>query len=202
VTTADYELVTSPDAEPVTLEEAKAHARVYTDADDSEITAFISASREMTERNTRRQLITAEYVMTARGFPRARWFELPRPPLQSVESIKYLDVEGQEQTLSASAYTVRTGGQVYGSVHLNQGFDWPTTIEQQDSVSIEFTAGYGDDPGDVPPPLRQAILMRVAHWYANKESTIAATLMQVHDGPMKIDALYRVASSLNYDMGW
>jgi uncharacterized phiE125 gp8 family phage protein len=175
VTTADYELVTSPDAEPVTLEEAKAHARVYTDADDTEITAFIAASREMTERNTRRQLITAEYVMTARGFPRARWFELPRPPLQSVESIKYLDVEGQEQTLSASAYTVRTGGQVYGSVHLNQGFDWPTTIEQQDSVSIEFTAGYGG-AASVPACIKSGMLLLIANAYENREEIVVGTI--------------------------
>ena len=35
-------------------------------------------------------------------------------------------------------------------------------------IEIDVTCGYGNEPDDVPEPLRQAILHLVAHWYENR----------------------------------
>src|SRR5256885_1384018 len=35
-------------------------------------------------------------------------------------------------------------------------------------IEIDITCGYGDAPGNVPEPLRQAIRLLVAHWYENR----------------------------------
>ena len=36
-------------------------------------------------------------------------------------------------------------------------------------VEIDFVAGHGDAPADVPPPIRQALLLLIAHWYEHRE---------------------------------
>lgn len=35
-------------------------------------------------------------------------------------------------------------------------------------VEIDIEVGYGDAAADVPPPLRRAIELLVAHWYENR----------------------------------
>ena len=40
-------------------------------------------------------------------------------------------------------------------------------------IEIQFTAGFGAAATDVPAPLRQAILLLVAHWYENREPVVA-----------------------------
>lgn len=36
-------------------------------------------------------------------------------------------------------------------------------------IEIAFEAGMGDAPGDVPEPIRHAILLLVAHWYEHRD---------------------------------
>ncbi len=36
-------------------------------------------------------------------------------------------------------------------------------------AEIAFTAGYGPAASDVPAPVRQALLLLVAHWYEHRE---------------------------------
>lgn len=185
-----------PAAEPVLLEEAKAQCHVYTDADDDSLNQYIAASREMTEKNTRRQLITATWVLSARRWPMVDYIELPRPPLQSVTSVQYLDLAGDLQTLSADDYVLVTAAPV-GRIALKHGKNWPSALEQEGSISITYVAGYGDSGDDVPKLLKQAILMRVAHWYLNRESTVQATIASVPDGPARADGIMKSQVTLN-----
>ncbi len=36
-------------------------------------------------------------------------------------------------------------------------------------IEIDITAGYGDAAADVPAPIRQALLLLVAHWYEHRD---------------------------------
>jgi uncharacterized phiE125 gp8 family phage protein len=36
-------------------------------------------------------------------------------------------------------------------------------------IEIDLTAGYGAAPEDVPGPIRQALLLLVAHWYEHRD---------------------------------
>ncbi|SEC69162.1 head-tail connector protein [Rhodobacter sp. 24-YEA-8] len=76
-------------------------------------------------------------------------------------SITYLDKDGKQQALGSSMYRVRGIGDV---ARINPVGDWPET----DSASITFTAGYSI----TPDPIRAAILLRVGHLYANRESVV------------------------------
>ncbi len=45
----------------------------------------------------------------------------------------------------------------------------PVTVGKAvNGIEIDVTAGYGPSSLDVPAPLRQAIMMLVAHWYEHR----------------------------------
>lgn len=100
------------------------------------------------------------YMGYSDAYPGAQYLayeavKLPCPPIVSISSITYVDKDGVTQTLDSSAYRLslpRTLYPVYGTF-------WPSARVDPDSVQITYVAGY---PGDVPPPIIQAIVMGVA----------------------------------------
>jgi uncharacterized phiE125 gp8 family phage protein len=46
------------------------------------------------------------------------------------------------------------------------------------AYEVFFTAGYGDEPEDVPAPIRQALLMLVAHWFERREPVVLGAAPQ------------------------
>lgn len=110
-------------------------------------------------------IIAAErgYVVRFRGGK----IELPKPVLQSVDYIKYLDEDGVEQTLDSSQYVVDAVGEPGAVTPLINTY-WPTTQNVMNSVRIGFTAGYGG-AADVPEGIKSWIKLRVATLYSNRE---------------------------------
>jgi uncharacterized phiE125 gp8 family phage protein len=164
-------LVSPPAIEPVTLAEAKAHLRLDTDADDAYVSALIGAARERVELFLRRALITQMFDYTLDGFPAKRFMDLPRPPLQSVESVKYIDTAGSLQTLAAESYVVDCASNEIGRVALAWNRFWPLTICSINTVVIRFIAGYGD-AADVPQAIRHGILIEISNLYENREDIV------------------------------
>ena len=72
-------------------------------------------------------------------------------------SIQYVDDAGDTQTLSTSLYQVDTKSQP-GRIIPAYGESWPTVrSDTLNAVTVNFVAGYGDDPEDVPAGLRHAV---------------------------------------------
>jgi len=177
-------LASPPSVEPVSLAEAKAHCRVEHDEDDTLISALIPAAREHVEAVTKRVLITQEWTWKLDAFPCQ--FNMPKPPLQSVESITYVDSAGNTQTLDAAEYRVDNDCEP-GRITEAYDASWPTTRLVTNAVTVAFTAGYGQAGTDVPQPIRQAILLLIGHWYENRESV--AVGVSVAELPQAVEAL-------------
>jgi uncharacterized phiE125 gp8 family phage protein len=165
-------LVMPPSIEPVTLAEAKAHLRLDTDADDAYVSALIVAARERVELFLRRALITQTYEYTLDGFPMSAHIDLPRPPLQSVEWIKYIDAAGFRQTLSSEAYTVDASTNEIARVALAWKCFWPIIRYSINAVVIRFVAGYGAAAEDVPQAIRHGILIEISSLYEHREDVV------------------------------
>jgi uncharacterized phiE125 gp8 family phage protein len=159
----------SPAAEPVTVAEAKAHARVDISADDALIGSLIVAAREFCERCTGRTFAQRTFVQTMRYFPEyGADIVVQRSPLISVQSVNYYAADGTDTAMVVSTgYRVRTGT-MPGRISLPVGLtSWPTVSSVDDAVRIAYTAG-----GSVPQIARQAMLMLIAHWYENREAVV------------------------------
>lgn len=169
-------LTTGPAVEPVEVSEVKLHSRIDTDADDAKIAVLIKAAREFLESVTNRQFITATYTLTMDRFPGGDDIELPIAPLQSVESIKYLDASGNQQTLSGTAYDAVIHDDGYGHVYVDRSVGWPSVGDYRNAVEIIYTCGHGDTAATVPERIKQAIYLLVAHWYEHREAVVVGTI--------------------------
>jgi uncharacterized phiE125 gp8 family phage protein len=156
-----------PDAEPLSLEEFKAHSRIDSDADDTYIGSLIQAAREYVESVTALQLMRAEFTVTLNRFPMDDYIDLPNGPLHEVETITYIDTAGDSQVLSDSDYEIDTGV-MPGRIYIDRSVGWPTVKSQRNAVEIVYTAGWANS-GEVPEKARHAIRFLAANWYENRE---------------------------------
>jgi uncharacterized phiE125 gp8 family phage protein len=162
--------LTAPVVEPVTLAEAKSHCRIDIDTDDSLITGYITAARELCEDYLDRSLVTQQYVMRLDQFPSE--IELPRPPMSgsgtttTVVVTYTLNDTGATQTLPASVYRVDRDS-TPGAIRNLYGGTWPSNRDDQNSISVTWWAGYGDASA-VPQRVKNAILMTVLELYEKR----------------------------------
>lgn len=155
-------LITPPEEEPVSVATAKAHLRVDTTADDALIETYLEAARELCEGVARRSFVTQTFRLVLDDFPSTP-LKLPRPPLQSVDAVTYIDADGNEHDWTD--FTVDTGSEP-GKVIFNS---LPTaSLQESGAVAIEFTAGY-ESAADLPNVFVLAILQTVANWYEFRE---------------------------------
>lgn len=186
-------LFTQPAAEPLTMDETKATIRVDATDDDALIVRLIIAARMQAENLTRRALVTQTWELYLEQFPSWSLF-LPKPTLQSVTSITYLDELGVTQTLAVDQYLVDIVSEP-GRITPAYGIAWPFTRRQMNAVCVRFVAGYGT-AADVPASIKNWILMRVGTAYENrKDLEIAYRQTLVQLPPSFIDGLldpYRV----------
>lgn len=156
---------TAPAEEPVTLAEAKLHLKQDETADDALITSQIAASREQCEMLTQRKFITQTWTTYWDKFPSR--FYLMSAPMVSITSIKYLDDDGNEQTLAADQYALSPAHEP-GLIQKAFDVSWPSTRTIQDAVYVEAIYGYGAAAA-VPDSIKAAMKLLIAHWYENRE---------------------------------
>jgi uncharacterized phiE125 gp8 family phage protein len=167
-------LLEGPAAPLVALEEAQVHLRSENPEEAGLVQSLVMAATVQAEAFCRRRFLTQRWRVTLDAF-RPGAIVLPYPPLQSVESVKYIDQAGTLQTVASTDYLVRPA-EVPGEVVPAYGLAWPSARAAKDAVRVEFTCGYGD-PEDVPETIRAAVLLIVGTLYANRE-TVAPVSMQ------------------------
>lgn len=186
-------LTTAPAANVVSLEEAKAHARLDAPEEDALLAGFIAtaaARLDGFDGILGRALLTQTWAADLPGFPKGDMIRLPLGPAQSITSITYFDSGGASQTFGANNYRLHEDR--HGPfVRLASGSTWPDTETRDDAVTITWAAGYGDNPGDVPEPLRTAIALIAAHLFENREATATADLAELPLGAADLIAPYR-----------
>lgn len=188
-------LITPPTSDPITLVEAKAHCRVDIDDDDGLIAGYILAARHHLETEARRAFMTQTWDLTLDyTWPQERvdgcWrnrIVLPRPPVQSVTSISYIDSAGATQTLAADQYKLAKADTGEWFVEPAYGVTWPSIRREMAAITVRFVAGYGSNPGDTPEPLRQAMLLLIGHWYENREAISIGNI--VNELPLAVASL-------------
>ena len=181
-------LLTGPAEEPVSVEEAKAHLRVSTAADDALIGSLIAAAREHVEARCRRALVTQVWDLYLDAFPAGEEIELAMPPLRAVESVTFFRDDGTSGVMSSLEYVVDAVGEP-GAVVLAKGAGWPSAeLRPRNGVRVRFEAGYGGAE-DVPRAIRQAVLLIVGALYENREQVIVAQGVNLALLPFGIEAL-------------
>ncbi|MFW6079536.1 MAG: head-tail connector protein [Gemmatimonadota bacterium] len=164
----------------MSLIEAKSHLRVTHSDEDARIAALATAVREAFEAQTRRQLVETTWTLTLDRFPPSDRAAIlvPRPPLRSVESIRYIDTAGVEQTWPEGEYTVQAPAgpkPPRGRIHPQHEETYPDTADVSGAVTIEFEAGYAG--GAVPEAVKAVLLAALSSLYVHREDQITGTIV-------------------------
>jgi uncharacterized phiE125 gp8 family phage protein len=173
--------VTAPSASPISLAEAKAQMRVEGTDEDTVIQRLIDAAVAFVD------------VQGALGFammtqtwgqwigPNPSTVSLLLGPVQSVSAIKYYDTNGTLQTATLADFNVfGTPNRI--TITPKTGKAWPITQTRDDAIKIEYVVGYGDTSSSVPQTVRHALMMLVAHWYENRETSAEKSMTEVPYG--------------------
>lgn len=199
-------LTTAPALEPVTIEEARSQCRLTDSSEDGLLAGYLLAARHLAEERTGRVLVTQSWTETwDHRWPHGHHHEhrpdahhlgpysrrrimLGKAPVQSVTSVQYFDTSGAQQTLDPTQYRFGMHKKI-GVIEEAFGVCWPAVRCQIDTISVLYVAGYAS-PGQIPETIRQAILLLVEHFYANRGATvISMTRMSVSELPIGVDAL-------------
>ncbi|HUU24381.1 MAG TPA: head-tail connector protein [Methyloceanibacter sp.] len=160
-------MTATPAAEPISLAEAKAHLRVDADDEDALITSLILAARLLVERTLGLALITQGWSYFLDHWPERGCITLPLAPVQAVSAITVHADDGGTTVIEASGYAIDV---LSAPARLVLTSVTPSlTTRAFNAYEVAFTAGFGDAGSDVPQPIRQALLLLVAHWFERRE---------------------------------
>jgi uncharacterized phiE125 gp8 family phage protein len=154
-------LIGAPAVEPVGVADVKAWLREDGGDEDDLIQALAVSARLILEAYTRRFFITQGWRMILDAWPGSPVVTIPLAPFQSVSAIRVFGADEASQTLAASSYRASPNSE---AGRLSFGAPPPAPGRSLDGVEIDFAVGYGATPGQVPEPLRRAIMVLVAHW--------------------------------------
>ena len=180
----ELKVITPPAAEPLSTAEAKLHLRVDHTSDDTLISALIVAAREHVENYLVGSLVEQTRVVYLSAWPYSP-FRLPYGPVQEIESVKYTDSDGVENTVRTDIYYLSPGGELC----LEPFESWPTArLRGPGAIEITYTTGYepvvtvipgeGGDPdteetdydANIPQAIKQAMLLLIGEWYEQREA--------------------------------
>ena len=152
---------------PISLAQVKNHLKLGVEtSQDDYLTILIKAAAKDFERMTARVLITKVYD-TYRDF--FEDFLLKKGEIVTVDSIKYTDEDGNEATWDSANYGLAKGNG-FRSVFKKYDGDFPEDVKEDDpdSITIRFTAGYGDTETAIPRDIHKALLIHIAALYAQR----------------------------------
>lgn len=133
---------------------------------DLRIETLIAAASNLVEHHTRRALLTQTLLYVLPDVCMKDEIELPRPPLQDVNSITCVDVDsGTETTVDEDIYYLDTYSEP-GILRLKNGASWSDLGEA--FFRISYDAGYGDTQDTIPAPLITAILQLIIHLHKSE----------------------------------
>jgi uncharacterized phiE125 gp8 family phage protein len=163
----------APVVAPVSLEEVRAHLRIDHTDEDPTLQLYIDAATGYLEGERGilgRVLVTQSWRQAYPLFTDPLLLPLGLQPVQSVTVIDYWDAAGAAQVVDEALYRL-VQAELGPRIERTTDAAWPVTAVRDDAVTVEFIAG--EDAVAVAAPIRQAMLLLIGHWYANRE-TIAA----------------------------
>lgn len=168
---------------PDLMVDIKSHLRVDWEEDDALITRYINAAVARLDgpNGIGVAMLTQTWRKSLDDFPET--ILLPGFPLASVTSVNYLDVDGAPQTVAAIDYHLDTDRDPARLVE-EIGSSWPGSRDLPGAVWVDYVVGSAF--ADVDDALIDAVMLYVAHRYANREAIDNGSLMETPLGFMSI----------------
>lgn len=161
-------LTSGPALEPISLAEAKAHLRIDGTFEDALIQSLIITSRLHIEAALGLALITQGWSLYLDRWPRSARIVIPMRPVSAISAVRLW-------TMGDTSESVPTSNLLLDNHSASARILWrgasppPEPLRPVNGIEIAMALGFGATPADVPPTIRHALLLLVAHWYENRE---------------------------------
>jgi uncharacterized phiE125 gp8 family phage protein len=179
----------------LSLDEARLHLRVDNDDEDDAILAWIETAVDDIESVTGRAIAPQTLKLSLDSFTehaRDGTIYLPRPIVQFVTSVKYVDIDGVLQTLVAGTdYVTALADEIAPRVLPAHGKTWPTAIAMPESVQIVYVAGYLN-AGAVPSKIKSFVKLMLTTMYENRSTVTVGRIVTENEFAQRLLDSYRV----------
>lgn len=154
-------LITPPAALAVSMTDAKNVLRIEQgDTEfDTQITLTLKGIISQCEHELGRALVHQQWRVSLDTVSDA--IRLERPPIVSVEAVRFYDAANVLQTLDPQDYFADTVSEP-GYVVPASGRAWPELYARPHAITVDYTCGYGPDYTTVPADVQLYILARLA----------------------------------------
>lgn len=167
----------APIFQPLKVLDIKQSGRIDDNGEIRLIHEYIDAATDYAQDHQNRCLCQSTWQAVYDSFPSCGVFYLERPPLVSVTSVTYLDLNGDTQTLATSVYKVDAVSEP-GRVALKYGQIWPQIRREIAAVTITYVAGF-TAAASIKPATRQAIRVLAQHCYEYREPIVDGRIANV-----------------------
>jgi uncharacterized phiE125 gp8 family phage protein len=166
-------LITAPTVDPVTVDEVQDHLRIS--GEEAMVSRLIKSATSVIENYLGRRLITQVWD---------QYFECWRdrmtlfyPPLQTLDSLKYYDLDGTQRTLASTHYWVTTDdpAQIVRAYETT----WPELqYGRPQPIVARMTIGYGLEAA-VPQDIKDAIKLFATDLYEHRGSVVIGSVSKI-----------------------
>lgn len=170
-------------AEPVSLELAKQHLRVFDASEHTLIETYIRAARQWVENFT-------GHVLSPRSLVErfAAWGDyliLYRRPVTAVSSITYDTADDDQQPFTDFEFSL---GQYPLRLYPETSFP---SLRANGYITVTYTAGYAT-AAEVPDTLTQAVLLMIGHFYTTRSAVGPVSTEEVPLAVRSLCSAYRI----------
>lgn len=159
----------APTTMAITLAEAKAQCIVEHSDDDALLEGLIKSAQDYAEQYLGFAITEQTHTYSFDNFPVA--LSIKCPNITSVV-ITYDDEDNVEQTLNSNKYWI---DDIVHPASITARETWPETYDKPNAVRVDITSGESN-LDYVPAAIKQAILLLIAHGYANREAEIIGSI--------------------------
>lgn len=165
----------APTLRPVSLEDVKKHLKKTTSSEDDLITIYLDAAIAASENKLQTSIMNSRFTLYAKGF--CVHLDLQKKWVSAVNSVKYYDADGNQQTVSASNYTLQDF-KVPNVLCFNNSYSFPSTDDREFPVEIDFNAGFTAASG-VIANIKDAVFLEATDRYENRQNELVGDRLAV-----------------------
>lgn len=174
-----FSIITPASLKALTVQEVKDYLRVDSSDEDTLIGVLIDAATQIGEHYLGRFLLTTVIEEFYDFFPVYKTgvnpfrgdkniVYLSRGPVQSITHVKYIDGNGDEQTVSASDYNTDL---VSEPARIMPDEGWQATKDTVNAVIVRYTCGH-TQASDVPANIKVALLLIIGEMYEKRVDSV------------------------------
>ena len=163
-----YTLITAKTEWTLDLSEVKAHLDIDSSNTDQDayIQELIYAVQDEVEDRCDLSINAETWELRLDTFPLE--IEIYHFPISAITSVKYIDGDGAEQTVSSDNYKTDLISKPARIVPYDS-YAWPTTKDTwPHAVKVRYVTGF-TSPSVCPADIRQAMYLIIGDWFTNRQ---------------------------------